>query len=215
MDTEYFIMNNGAQAGPFTLQELLERQPELHTGIRRAAESEWTDACDMPELFDYFLAKGYDFPTEDNLASFGWRLLGYVVDYLLLSFLVDLVFMVLANFGITFNINAITLKTLSDPSKVPVGEMLAIEFIWLATLIIYNAICEASPMKGSIGKRIFRMVVVDADGARLSFPRAMMRSIGKAISVFFLYLGFLSILFTEHKQALHDYLAKTYVVKRS
>jgi len=68
-------------------------------------------------------------------------------------------------------------------------------------------------MKGSIGKKICRLVVVDIDGMGLTFVNALLRSFGKAISVFLLYIGFVTIFFTEHKQALHDQLARTYVVK--
>lgn len=215
MDTEYFMMSNGVQAGPFTLNELIAKRPELHASVRNSGQEEWTDACDMPELFEYFMAMGYDFPTEDNLASFGWRLLAFVIDNVLISILINVILLALPALGIKIDSNAIFHYMLTDPAKVPHGQMMLMEAIAMGTLVIYNAICEASPMKGSVGKRIFRMVVVDADGAGLTFPKAMIRSIGKAISVFFLYLGFLSVLFTEHKQALHDFMAKTYVVKRS
>jgi len=54
---------------------------------------------------------------------------------------------------------------------------------------------------------------VDIDGAGLTYLNALLRSLGKAISIFLFYIGFLSIFFTEHRQALHDQLARTYVVK--
>ena len=68
-------------------------------------------------------------------------------------------------------------------------------------------------MKGTLGKKLCRLVVVDADGVGLNFFRALTRAFGKIISQQILYLGFFSVLFSEHKQALHDYMAKSYVVK--
>ena len=89
------------------------------------------------------------------------------------------------------------------------------EVVLYTILIVYNMIGEASPMRGSLGKRICRLAVVDADGQGLTVLNALVRSFGRVVSLFFSGIGFVSIFFTEHKQALHDLVAKTYVIRRN
>jgi uncharacterized RDD family membrane protein YckC len=55
--------------------------------------------------------------------------------------------------------------------------------------------------------------VTDLDGGRISFGRATGRYFGKILSGLILGIGFLMAAFTERKQALHDLLAGTLVVR--
>jgi len=57
-------------------------------------------------------------------------------------------------------------------------------------------------------------VVVDLNGSRMSFARATGRHFAKYISAFLLGIGFIMAAFTEKKQALHDMIAETLVIKR-
>jgi len=50
-------------------------------------------------------------------------------------------------------------------------------------------------------------MVTDLDGGRISFGRASVRFFGMLISTFILLIGFLMVLFTRRKQALHDIIA--------
>jgi uncharacterized RDD family membrane protein YckC len=209
MNKDYFILEDGEQKGPFTFDELTDRGMGIHERVLSSQAEGWQDACDLPEFYPYFENCGIYLPTGDNLASFGWRLLAFVVDYFILSFLLTLILILLPSFGIKFQI-----RSYNDLLKLSGNEKLTLQIIVYLSLIIYNSACEASPMKGSIGKRICKLVVVDIDGQGLSYLNALLRSAGKVVSLFFYGLGFISILFTEHRQALHDFLAKTYVVKR-
>jgi uncharacterized RDD family membrane protein YckC len=209
MTNAYYILENGEQKGPFTFDELIDKGIGLHARVLSPTADGWQDACDLPEFFEYFEAHGIYFPTEDNLASFWWRLLAFIIDDLILSFLMAVIFIILASLGLSFK-----LQSYDDLLKLSINEKLTLQFATYLTLVIYNSICEASPMKGSIGKRLCKMVVVDADGEGLTYLNALSRSVGKVLSIAVFYLGFVSIFFSEHRQALHDYLAKTYVVKR-
>jgi uncharacterized RDD family membrane protein YckC len=213
MSDGYYILEEEEQKGPFTFDELMDMDIDIHSSILSPATDTWQDACDLPELYPYFEAQGIYLPTGDNLASFGWRFLAFIIDNFALSILINFVIVFLSSIGISYKAPTYDeLFKLSPAALLPIA--LVNSLIYSITLIIYNTICEASPMKGSVGKRIFKMVVVDVDGMGLSFLNALLRSVGKALSIFFFYLGFLSILFTEHRQAVHDLLAKTYVVKR-
>jgi len=209
MGNDYYILEDGEQTGPYTFEELTDLGPDIHTRVLSPNAEGWQDACDLPELYPYFEAQGIYLPTGDNLASFGWRLLAFIIDYFILSFLVGIILIQLPLVGLNIKIQSI-----NDMLKLSENENRILELIVCLTLIIYNSICEASAMRGSVGKRIFKLVVVDIDGQGISYLNALLRSIGKVASLFFYGLGFISILFTEHRQAFHDFLAKTYVVKR-
>ena len=205
----YYILEDGEQSGPFTFKELMEMDLDIHTRILSPLADTWQDACDLPELYPYFEAQGIYFPTGDNLASFWWRLLAFLIDYVIVSILIAILFILAVQFGLTIKI-----PTMDDIMKESFVERLRLMSVIYLALIIYNSAGEASAWEGSIGKRICRLVVVDVDGQGLNYPKALLRSFGKAISLFINGLGFVSIFWSEHRQALHDYLAKTYVVKR-
>ena len=209
MGNDYYILEKGEQTGPFTFDELTDMGLDVHSRVLSPLADGWQDACDLQEFYAYFEAQGIYLPTGDNLATFGWRLLAYIIDYVIYSILMQYTLVILASMGITFN-----LRSMDDLFKMPIFQMLELQVIYSLIIIVYNSICEASAMKGSIGKRIFKLVVVDIDGQGLSYLNALLRSVGKTLSIFFIYTGFISIFFSEHRQAFHDYLAKTYVVKR-
>jgi uncharacterized RDD family membrane protein YckC len=56
--------------------------------------------------------------------------------------------------------------------------------------------------------------VTDLEGHRIGFGRASGRFFGKIISAITLYIGFLMAGFTEKKQALHDMMAGTLVIRK-
>jgi uncharacterized RDD family membrane protein YckC len=209
MSSDYYILEDGEQTGPFTFDELTDMDLDAHTRVLSPLADTWQDACDLPELYPYFEAQGIYFPTGDNLASFWWRLLAFIIDYFILSFLLTFVLIQFPSFGL--NLKA---RSIDDMLKLSESQLRTLQIMFYLTLIVYNSVCEASPMKGSIGKRICKLVVVDVEGMGLSYVNALLRSVGKVVSFFFYGIGFVSIFFTEHRQALHDFLAKTYVVKR-
>ncbi|MDB4921876.1 RDD family protein [Mucilaginibacter sp.] len=207
MTNDYYILVDGEQSGPFSYDELTEMDLDIHTRVLSPLGDTWQDACDLPEFYPYFESRGIYLPTGDNLASFGWRFLAWIFDYLVVSYLTSFVVKVL----VLKNVIPVV-QSYEALLKAP-RVLLILQLSFSLTLILYNSICEASPLKGSIGKKLCRLVVVDINGMGLSYLNSLLRSAGKAISIFFLYTGFLSIFFTEHRQALHDMLAKTYVVK--
>lgn len=82
-------------------------------------------------------------------------------------------------------------------------------------LLIYSPLFISSRYRATPGKILFGMVVVYDNGKQLPFSRAIIRELGKYISILSLGLGFIIIGFTKKKQGLHDLLALTVVVHRS
>lgn len=64
------------------------------------------------------------------------------------------------------------------------------------------------------GKMALRLQVIHCDGSAVGFGRALRRElVGKTLSLLSFGAGFLQAAFDERKQALHDRLAETYVIK--
>ena len=56
------------------------------------------------------------------------------------------------------------------------------------------------------------IIVVDAQGNRMSTGQAWGRTLSKILSSVIMSIGYLMVAFTEKKQGLHDKMADTYVV---
>ncbi len=82
-----------------------------------------------------------------------------------------------------------------------------------ASVFLFYAIFECSSKQGTPGKQAFRLRVVDMNGRRISFGRASARTLGKILSTLALMIGWLMPLWTIKRQALHDKIAGTLVLK--
>jgi uncharacterized RDD family membrane protein YckC len=78
---------------------------------------------------------------------------------------------------------------------------------------LYFALMESSSRQATLGKMALGIRVTDLDGNRIGFGKATGRYFAKILSGLILFIGFLMAAFTERKQALHDMLAGTLVVK--
>jgi uncharacterized RDD family membrane protein YckC len=77
----------------------------------------------------------------------------------------------------------------------------------------YYAILESGEGQGTIGKKVMKIKVTDMNGERITFMQATGRYFGKIISALILLIGYIMAAFTSKKQALHDIMAGTLVVK--
>jgi uncharacterized RDD family membrane protein YckC len=82
----------------------------------------------------------------------------------------------------------------------------------LVLLAVYHALAHA--MAGAtLGKRLVGIRVVGPDGRRPGLGRATVRAVLGVVSLLLLGLGVLLALFTRSGRALHDLLARTWVVE--
>jgi uncharacterized RDD family membrane protein YckC len=85
-------------------------------------------------------------------------------------------------------------------------------------LLLYKPLMEASEYQGTLGKYFLGMKIVDQEGEKItmaaSFIRTLVYLAQTAIPLLNLITYFLLLMigFTEYKQGLHDFAAKTYVV---
>jgi len=212
MDDQYYILEDGEQTGPFNLEELIDQEPDIHTRVLSPEENAWKDACDLPELYEYFRDQGIHFPTESNIASPWIRFGAFVIDFVLVYIIFLITVLILSSRGLLPGIEA--LARTGTLTKLPPDQLRLMEIVVYLILIAYFTIGEASAMKASIGKRICGLIVVNADGEGIGFPIALARGLAKVVSLPLWGIPFVSIFWSEHRQTLPDYLARTYVIKR-
>lgn len=94
------------------------------------------------------------------------------------------------------------------------GAVIAGSIVLYIIRVLYGAFMESSKHQATIGKLAVGIKVTDADGGKLTFAKALLRHIGKIISGWVIFIGYLIALFTERKQALHDFIAGSIVVKK-
>ena len=95
-----------------------------------------------------------------------------------------------------------------------IGGLLTLLVVLLGPFV-YFAAMQSSARQATFGKALVGLKVTDTSGARISFLRALGRELAKLISSFALMIGFLLAAFTQRKQALHDMVASTLVVRES
>jgi uncharacterized RDD family membrane protein YckC len=79
---------------------------------------------------------------------------------------------------------------------------------------LYYALLESSAWQATLGKKALGLEVTDIQGMRIGFGRATGRFFAKIISSIILFMGFIMAGFTEKKQALHDMIAGTLVIRK-
>lgn len=83
-----------------------------------------------------------------------------------------------------------------------------------ATGWVIAAAMEASRWRATPGKALLGIYAADAAGRRLSLGRSLLRNLAKVLSAAPLGLGYLVALMTPRRQALHDLIASTRVLRR-
>jgi len=136
-------------------------------------------------------------------AGFWRRLVAYLIDYLIIG---------AGAFAVGFLIGIVAGVAGADVNG---GWLVAIYVITIAGYYLYYAFMESSANQATVGKIALGLKVTDEVGNRISFGRALGRTVAKILSALILFMGFVMAGFTDRKQALHDKIAHTLVVKRS
>lgn len=86
-------------------------------------------------------------------------------------------------------------------------------FVGLILSWLYFSICESQGWQATLGKKLLGIKVTDLHGQKISFARATGRYVSKFLSYITLGIGYLMPIFTKRKQALHDLVAETLVLR--
>jgi uncharacterized RDD family membrane protein YckC len=165
---------------------------------------------------------GYSAPLgQVAYAGFWLRFVAYLIDGLLTSIAIFALFLPFAFLtGIAAHLG--TLQDYSrhgqpDPAAIAALLSLIFTFVGISILItwLYHAYMESSEWQATVGKRAMNIYVTDLSGQRISFLHATGRNFAKIITGLLpLFIGYIMAGFTERRQALHDMIASTLVLRR-
>jgi uncharacterized RDD family membrane protein YckC len=133
---------------------------------------------------------------DTRYAGFWRRLLAYLIDY----FVIGVVELALYSVSL--------LRLGGDPKTVSASIAASSAAAWA-----YFALMESSPLQATLGKLAIGIRVADARGGPLTFRRASLRYWAKWLSSLTLMIGWLMAAFTPRRQALHDVIARSVVVR--
>lgn len=155
-----------------------------------------------------------------NYAGFGQRLVAFIIDVIIIGVAQSFIIVpLLAAVGLGFASSAENMD-FSNPEETAgmiAGIMALIGGYWILAMciqILYFTFMESSKNQATVGKMAMGIIVTDLNGGKLDFSKALVRNLCKIISNFTMLIGYIMAAFTEKKQALHDMIASTLVVKK-
>jgi len=148
-------------------------------------------------------------PVLPVYAGFWRRFVAVIIDSIILS-IVGAVVGAITGFiiGLILGASGADMVTIQAISGV-IGFIIGMVLNWL-----YYTLLESSSKQATIGKLALGIIVTDLNGSPISFGKANGRYWGKIVSAITLLIGFIMAGFTQKKQALHDIMASTLVVKK-
>lgn len=153
-------------------------------------------------------------PEHDIIYRYGgfWVRFGAAfIDGIILSPIYSVLMVLFTGFGLysfrllTFNLGSV-LQTL----------LLSNLFLMIFLIVVgwlYFALLESSRYQGTLGKKLFNLIVTTDQLQRLSFAHASGRYFAKIISFIPYLFGFIMVGFHPEKRALHDVIAQTRIIR--
>jgi serine/threonine-protein kinase len=137
-------------------------------------------------------------------AGFGRRLLAFSIDGILLS----TVYTVFAMCPIVAVPNPTT-----EDEEILLGLLVCGTLLVFMLVVGWYYVLLPAGSGQTLGKKIMGIKMIAIDGSPPGKGRCFLRLIGYVLSSLILYVGFLMALWDQERQALHDKLAGTYVVR--
>jgi uncharacterized RDD family membrane protein YckC len=155
-----------------------------------------------------------------NYAGFWLRFVAVIIDGIILGaiqFIAIMPILGIMGIGVAENMENFDSADQAEAMSM-MGSIMAMagiaQIVFLAIQTLYYSLMESSSYQASVGKMVLGLKVTDINGNKLDFTKALVRNLCKIISSMILLIGYLMAAFTEKKQALHDMIANTLVVKK-
>ncbi|MFZ0039416.1 MAG: RDD family protein [Candidatus Acidiferrales bacterium] len=166
----------------------------------------------------YGSAPVYSAPTATPrvaYAGFWLRFVAIIIDFVALAIVTFPIR--LALFGM-FGIHHMMRPSFGERPDVMVSTFLPV-FLFSAGIsfvinLLYFSFCESSVWQATLGKKALGLAVTNMQGRRITLGHALGRNLAKIISSMTLLIGYIIAGFTAKKQALHDLIAGTLVIKQ-
>jgi len=146
-------------------------------------------------------------------AGFWLRFVAWIIDRIVLQFAGSIITL---PFATSMGIRELMRTHPSSPEDfIPLFENMRKFFLIILVLEwLYYALLESSAWQATLGKKALGLEVTDLTGARVSFARATGRYFARYISFFTIGIGYIMAGLTAKKQALHDMIAGTLVIRK-
>ncbi|MGK7396218.1 MAG: RDD family protein [Candidatus Cyclobacteriaceae bacterium M3_2C_046] len=154
-----------------------------------------------------------------NYAGFFIRFIAFIIDNIILGVVYFIVITpIIGVLGLGVSASGANLDNMDEAGAMALmgtimGASMGIYLISMVVGWIYFAAMESSSKQATLGKMVVGIKVTGMNGEQLSFGKATIRYIGKVISGMIMLIGYIIAAFTEKKQALHDFIASTVVIK--
>ena len=215
---EWYYMDGDKLLGPISRTELgaLRRCNVINneTMVVMAGGNKWIQYKTMSLLPGVPAPKTGGIATpiahdEMHYAGFWLRAMAIGIDILIISS-VELVVLLIWGFAMSRSLAIAG----PDIGYVISKQMMTLAFVPTLFCWLYFAIQESSIRQATLGKRIAGIIVVDMNGQRIGFGKASVRFFARFFSSLIFMLGYFMAAFTKKKQALHDIIAHTLVIRR-
>ena len=152
-------------------------------------------------------------------AGFWERVAAYLIDGVILGIPFGLVVLVLlflfGGFGMMLHRNPVEPRAALALAAPMFLVFFLGMFFFVALQWLYFAGMESSARQATFGKSVMSLRVTNNEGQRISFGHATGRFFAKIVSGMVpLAIGYIMAAFTERKQALHDFIAGTLVLRK-
>jgi uncharacterized RDD family membrane protein YckC len=155
-----------------------------------------------------------------NYGGFWQRFAAYVIDSLIVSAAIFALFIpIVLMTGVAAHLGALQHQRGDELDPAAAAALFTIFFVFAGIAVLmswlYHAYLESGEKQATWGKSAMGLYVTDLAGQRISFARATGRFFAKIITGMIpLFIGWIMAAFTERRQALHDMIAGTVVLKR-
>jgi uncharacterized RDD family membrane protein YckC len=224
---------NNTPLGPFTRAQVADKLQAGEISLESLAFveglTEWTPLRQVLATVDatwsappvtapaYSYAATMQPPAHLMYAGVWLRVAAYFLDYLIL----EIPLIILASgagfiYGISAARDHSSVGFVNPDASLNMSFIifeLCIMSVSLAVHWLYFALQESSSAQATIGKRLIGLKVTNLEGQRIGLGQATGRFFGKILSGLTLLIGYAMAGFTERKQALHDILAGTLVIR--
>lgn len=179
-------------------------------GVENESRMYYCVSCGFELSDEASRRRSTSFPAAEVVyAGFWRRAAALIIDSFLLVIAGGIIGMFLGIlFGLVMDISGVGTAAV-EKTATSIGNIFGLTLNWL-----YFTLMESSSRQATAGKMALGIVVTDPEGRPVSFARANGRYWSKIISGLIMGVGFLMAGFTRNKQALHDIIASTLVVKK-
>ncbi|HEV3272634.1 MAG TPA: RDD family protein [Candidatus Methylacidiphilales bacterium] len=159
-------------------------------------------------------------PAHLVYAGFWIRVAAHILDNLIVSIPFVFIWFVIVVAVVGLGVFQIAQPNSSQPGAPSVAVVGTVIMLYLSLILgrfiavwLYHAVLESGPHQSTWGKRVMGLKVTNFTGQRISFGHASGRYFSTLVTNMTMGIGYLMVVFTDRKQALHDMIAGTLVVR--